>query len=62
LLKNSAPKIGYKNASDDMANSDGEPLYLAQLEGGICQYRYHLYRGGVVIKYDLATGRVITKF
>jgi hypothetical protein len=45
-----------------MAGSNGEPLYLAQLKGGICQFRYHLYQGGVRIHYDLATGRIIKKF
>jgi hypothetical protein len=45
-----------------MADRNGEPLYLAQLEGGICQYHYHLYLGGVRAHYDLATGRVMKKF
>jgi hypothetical protein len=45
-----------------MADSNSESLYLAQLEGGICQYRYHLYQGDVRINYDLATDRVNTNF
>jgi competence protein ComGC len=62
LLKGSAPKVGLKAESDDMDESNIESLYLAQLEGGICQYRYHLYQDGLRIHYDLATGRVITLF
>jgi MSHA pilin protein MshB len=59
LLKDSAPKVGLKIESDDMDESDNESLYLAHLEGGICQYRYRLNREGLRIHYDLATGRVI---
>ncbi|MFT5118498.1 MAG: type II secretory pathway pseudopilin PulG [Kiritimatiellia bacterium] len=62
LLKGSAPKVRLKVESDDMAESNIESLYIAQLEGGICQYRYHLYQDGLRIHYDLATGRVITLF
>jgi prepilin-type N-terminal cleavage/methylation domain-containing protein len=62
LLKGSAPKVGLKTESDDMAKSNIETIYLAQLEGGICQYRYHLYQGDLRIHYDLATGRVTTLF
>jgi competence protein ComGC len=62
LLKDSAPTVGVKTESDNMAESDIESIYLAQLEGGICQYRYRLNRDGLRIHYDLATGRVITLF
>jgi prepilin-type N-terminal cleavage/methylation domain-containing protein len=62
LLKGSVSKVGLKAESDDVADSHGESLYLAQLEGGICQYRYRLNRDGLRIHYDLATGRVITLF
>jgi prepilin-type N-terminal cleavage/methylation domain-containing protein len=62
LLKGSAPKVGLKTESDDMTKSNIEFIYIAQLEGGICQYRYHLYQGGLRIHYDLATGRVTTLF
>jgi MSHA pilin protein MshB len=62
LLKGSAPKVGLETESDDMADSNDKPVYLAQLEGGICRYRYHLYQDGLRIHYDLATGRVTTLF
>lgn len=62
LLKGSAPKVRLKTESDDMAESNIETVYVAQLEGGICQYRYHLYQGDLRIHYDLATGRVTTLF
>ncbi|MGK0248539.1 MAG: competence protein ComGC [Oleispira sp.] len=62
LLKGSAPKVVLKTENDATADSNVESIYLAQLDGDICQYHYRLDRGGLHIHYDLATGRVITSF
>jgi prepilin-type N-terminal cleavage/methylation domain-containing protein len=62
LLKNSAPKVGLKIENDNVAESDIESIYLAQLISGTCHYRYRLNQADMQIHYDLATGRVITLF
>lgn len=66
LLKDSAPKVGLEIEPDSVGRSDNNSaldfLYLAQLVSGTCRYRYRLNQDVLRIKYDLATGRVITLF
>jgi hypothetical protein len=62
LLKDSAPKVVLDAEHDNTASNNIEAVYLAQLENGICHYRYRLNQDGLRINYDLATGRVITLF
>jgi prepilin-type N-terminal cleavage/methylation domain-containing protein len=62
LLKDSAPKVVLETEHDNKSSNDSETVYFAQLENGICHYRYRLNQDGLRINYDLATGRVITLF
>jgi hypothetical protein len=62
LLKDSAPKVGLEVEFDSKNTSNRDSNYVAQLENGICRYRYRLNQDGLRIHYDLATGQVITLF
>lgn len=62
LLKDSAPTVGLEVEFDNKKASHRDSNYLAQLENGICRYRYRLNQDGLRIHYDLATGQVITLF
>ena len=62
LLKDSAPKVGLEVEFDSKNTSHRDSNYVAQLENGICRYRYRLNQDGLRIHYDLATGQVITLF
>lgn len=62
LLKDSAPTIGLEVEFDNKRASHRDSNYSAQLENGICRYRYRLNQDGLRIHYDLATGQVITLF
>jgi type II secretory pathway pseudopilin PulG len=62
LLKDSAPTVGLEVEFDNKKTSHRDSNYLAQLENGICRYRYRLNQDGLRIHYDLATGQVITLF
>lgn len=62
LLKDSAPKVGLDVEFDSKNTSHRDSNYAAQLENGICRYRYRLNQDGLRIHYDLATGQVITLF
>jgi type II secretory pathway pseudopilin PulG len=62
LLKDSAPTIGLEVEFDNKRASHRDSSYSAQLENGICRYRYRLNQDGLRIHYDLATGQVITLF
>ena len=62
LLKDSAPTVGLEVELDSKKASHRDSHYSAQLENGICRYRYRLNQDGLRIHYDLATGQVITLF
>ena len=62
LLKDSAPTVGLEVELDNKKASHRDSHYSAQLENGICRYRYRLNQDGLRIHYDLATGQVITLF
>lgn len=62
LLKDSAPKVGLEVEFNNKKASHRHSHYSAQLENGICRYRYRLNQDGLRIHYDLATGQVITLF
>lgn len=62
LLKDSAPTVGLEVEFDNKKASHRDSNYLAQLENGICRYRYRLNQDGLRIHYDLAAGQVITLF
>ncbi|MEH6448588.1 MAG: hypothetical protein V7765_07950 [Oleispira sp.] len=62
LLKNTAPKVGLEIENDNVAESNLESIYLAQLISGTCRYRYRPHQDDMQIHYDLETGRVITLF
>ena len=62
LLKDSAPTVGLEVELDSKKASNRDSHYSAQLENGICRYRYRLNQDGLRIHYDLATGQVITLF
>ena len=62
LLKDSAPKVNDEADNETESKKDGDVIYLAEFDRGVCRFRYLLNEDEFRIEYDLATGLVSTFF
>lgn len=62
LLKDTAPKVELAQTKKQKIEEFPSAVFFAELDQGLCRYRYLLASSNLRIEYDLATGRVITLF
>lgn len=62
LLKDTAPRVELARTTLQEIKGKPSAVFLAELDQGLCRYRYLLAPSNLRIEYDLATGRVITLF